>query len=267
MQLLDDLIVVATTDNLSILTWKQLKTTGKLLGYYPDDLQGARFLKSFNGELLFYKYDGTQHFYRLYKEDKKTKILECAVIGSDLPGEKLICWHHAFHAKANCTIFMFCDKHRARYSLGLMSHQSKPMPFVLSDIMPDEFEQLVSFQDSVLLCHIDNKKHLKLQRIDIQDAQITLVPLDLKRRLEREFTGITNTFVHLDKLFIIGCVQGYEENDYYLIIVDMTTIAIESTTKIDPESFGASIISSSLGKIHIAKQVKNTIKVFNIDYT
>ncbi len=267
MQLLEDQLILETNGDLVIFSIEQLKTSNKPLGYLPNELQGAKFLKSINGELLLYKYDQTHHFYKLYKQDTEIRLLECPITYPDSLRNPIHQWQHVFHKEANCTVFLFYTLFR--YQLGFTLNKSGLQKVMLSSEIDIRSSKLVEFQNAALLCYLDYYSHLQLERIDIQNDIIKQVPLVLNWKKNWKFTYILDTHVHLDRLFIIGTTCSNREGTcHHLIIIDMATLSVESITKLmAAKELETSLISSDLGKVHVLLPNQNTVNIFNIDYT
>lgn len=230
----------------------------------PEGLQGAKFVKSLVGELLFYKKE-MRTFYRLYVENMQLKVSKCPVAANST-AFGFYNWHHVFHKQSEATIFYF-DASFSYCRLGAIS--SNTPAIIFTDSLQTASGKLIAFKDKVLFCSLDQEEHLKIESIDLKNGIIEMTPIAIKGGEDHFFVTITSVVNQLDKLFIIACSnESHSPVYHHLVIIDMTTQNVESITVIGT-SFGQEtrLIIPAPGKVHVTFPKYDTLEIFNVDYT
>lgn len=114
---------------------------------------------------------------------------------------------------------------------------------------------------------------MQIQRVDVVKGRIVIKTLDVKGAKDIQFNKLVNAFTYLDKLFILGLFDMKkrlleEESQYYLVIIEMSTLEVETTYPLGNSCIQyANMISSGLGKMHITIPRIISPCILKVDYT
>lgn len=279
MYLLDDYLIFMLADKIAAISIADLKNSNTPDFLCTDTIRGLSCLKAFQGEILICSADQNEEicFQMLFIEYNQLKFSDCPLVGEKIFKTRFYPkFRHLFHPRSEYSVFLF-QEGTDRYRLGAISpDELTPSEPQLFHIRPQEINgtaMIIGFKDTLLLCSKNQNNHLEIQIIDVNQGLITLIPLEIKGAEKIHVHKITSLHTHLDKLFIIGYFDldpGYDlfNAQYYLTIIDMTTLVIESSLSIGYEMQQKVIhFSSNLGKLHFIIPEDKNPSILKVDYT
>lgn len=263
-------VVFHLKNKIAAISLESLKNS-RSPSFLYSDMQGLLYVEDAQDKLLVLRKGAREElvFQFLHIEDQNLKMMNCLVKEPPVIKNDQFCYRQAFHPKTGHFVFLYQDSEDT-YRIGSIS----PDAVVTSSFKTIQgFHYLVEFKDSLLLCSRDHHNGLQIQVLELNEEAIELRPLEISGVSAFNVLNLISAECFLDKLFLVGFLDLNSDKDtlhaeYHLIIIDMATRQFERSHSLgDLIIKQISVMSSSLGKIHVMISQNDARYILKVDYS